>query len=155
MGKKKRDPNETESDSEEEVLPLRDPPPLKLPRDYKVREFVFIFRGQGVDLSVFGGDYKVQRVEYGPIRPGNEFWYCVMYLHNNNARRYWSLVDFIYEYNQRAKPGWHVTLKIDSQISAIYVGNAGRLDDLWAQIRQDRETLPSEYTQWINDIRGP
>jgi hypothetical protein len=129
---------------------------IRLGADSKVREFMFLFTGQGVDFSVFNVDCKMQRVEYCDVRPANGFKYCVMHLHRKYGRRYTNLINVVEEYNQKVRPEFQLAVKQElfgnQMRPAVYVRRFCSGNPLWAQITIDRAGRPSGYKAWTNRL---
>ena len=125
--------------------------------DFKIREFMFVFSGQGIDCSIFGRDFRMQRVEYGDIRPENGFKYCVMKLHHNCGRRYLNLINVLKEYNQQAGSGFQLNPKQEFfgwvMKPAIYTRKFDAKHPIWAQLTVDRVQRPVTYKPWTNRIK--
>ena len=127
--------------------------------DTKERNFVFLFKGLGIDFSVFEGDWRFKKVETGDLDAATK--YCVISLHRKAGRRPANLVNVVHEYNGRAREAFRVELQMDKVggarqplVPALYLmksGYAGNPATL--KLMSDQCLQPSTYQSWTNPRR--
>ena len=128
--------------------------------DTKERKFVFIFKGPGVDFTVFGGGtHKVQQVEV--CEYDAERKYCIVHLHRNHGRRPVNLVNIVEEYNAVVCAEFKVelckvTVSNGKLTPALYLFKEGCVSPpLLAKIKDDRLLQSPNYQMWRNPLRNP
>ena len=129
---------------------------LQKSAENKERDFLFLFRGRGIDISVFEGSLKVKWVEVGELEA--ETKYCVISLHRMAGRRASNLVNVVHEYNGLAQPDFRVELQMDTigggkQVPALYLirkGFAGNPATL--KLMSDRLARPPTFSSWKNPL---